>query len=500
MNYLNKKIYIWGTGSAANIALTYCISNEVKVAGFIDSNDVKRRFNVGFFVAEAIDTEYENYAILAPSDVLHLDDPFFIIAAFKQYDEIAAAIKEAGYTEFASISDLTGTTVYKVSDSDKEKYAIKCAQTVPLNNRAVLFSSYGNYTDHEKYISAALQKKESRISILWLATDYFAEFPQNIEVIYKSNWKAYIRAFETATVWVCDMPVHYYIYKRMGQTYIQTKHWGSLTFKKFYMDTRAFKEDPERYQRIKLEGQRIDYVVTGSKFDEESCRKGMGVERGFLNYGSPRTDALFRIDEIKKRVFEYYHIHRETKVLLYAPTYRFDKSRGSRYHISRDLQLDCELINRVLERRFGGKWIIMLRLHPSVIQESNRFEKKGYVLNVSYYEDSEELVAASDIVVTDFSSIGMEPAFVKKITMLFATDLDDYIVNDYELLLDYRSLPFPIAETNEQLADNILNFDQEKYERDVTAFLDKYGVHEDGHASERAADFILGLLDSKEKL
>ena len=35
---------------------------------------------------------------------------------------------------------------------------------------------------------------------------------------------------------------------------------------------------------------------------------------------------------------------------------------------------------------------------------------------------------------------------------------------------------------------------------DVTAFLDKHGVHEDGHASERAVDFILGLLDSKEKL
>lgn len=54
--------------------------------------------------------------------------------------------------------------------------------------------------------------------------------------------------------------------------------------------------------------------------------------------------------------------------------------------------------------------------------------------------------------------------------------------------------PSPIAETNEQLAENILNFNQEKYEADVTAFLDKYGVHEDGHASERAAEFILGLL------
>ena len=33
--------------------------------------------------------------------------------------------------------------------------------------------------------------------------------------------------------------------------------------------------------------------------------------------------------------------------------------------------------------------------------------------------------------------------------------------------------------------------------RDVDAFLEKYGVYEDGHAGERAARFILDLIDGK---
>lgn len=34
----------------------------------------------------------------------------------------------------------------------------------------------------------------------------------------------------------------------------------------------------------------------------------------------------------------------------------------------------------------------------------------------------------------------------------------------------------------------------EKYQEGVNTFLEEYGVHEDGHASERAAAFIMGLL------
>ena len=82
----------------------------------------------------------------------------------------------------------------------------------------------------------------------------------------------------------------------------------------------------------------------------------------------------------------------------------------------------------------------------------------------------------------------MKPVF------LYAPDKDEYQKNDRGLLLNYDSLPFSISTTNEELSEQILNFDEVEYKKNVQAFLDKYDVHEDGHASERAANFIMELL------
>ena len=64
-------------------------------------------------------------------------------------------------------------------------------------------------------------------------------------------------------------------------------------------------------------------------------------------------------------------------------------------------------------------------------------------------------------------------------------------------MIDYDTLPFSVAESNEQLDRLIRDFDIEKYIENLDIFMGKYGVHEDGHASERAAKFIMGLLESK---
>jgi CDP-glycerol glycerophosphotransferase (TagB/SpsB family) len=129
-----------------------------------------------------------------------------------------------------------------------------------------------------------------------------------------------------------------------------------------------------------------------------------------------------------------------------------------------------------------------------VVEAAKEMEFPDFVFDVSTYMDSEELVSAFDIVVSDYSSIMFEPAFIRKPVLLYAPDLDDYLENEYDLLFDYRDLPFDMAETMEELCGNIMKFDEDAYVNRVDAFLDRYGVHEDGHASERAVDFISELL------
>ena len=147
-----------------------------------------------------------------------------------------------------------------------------------------------------------------------------------------------------------------------------------------------------------------------------------------------------------------------------------------------------------MEGKFGGEWKILLRLHPNVAIESKKVVKPEYVIDVTHHEDAQDLVVVADIVITDYSSIMFEPAYVRKPVFLFAPDKKEYINGERELLIAYDTLPFPIAETNEELAENIRVFQQEEYEEKVTQFINVYGVHEDGHASERVADFIAGLV------
>lgn len=46
---------------------------------------------------------------------------------------------------------------------------------------------------------------------------------------------------------------------------------------------------------------------------------------------------------------------------------------------------------------------------------------------------------------------------------LYADDLQEYVSERGKLIWDMYSIPFSVAETNEQLKDNILNFEESKY-------------------------------------
>ena len=55
-------------------------------------------------------------------------------------------------------------------------------------------------------------------------------------------------------------------------------------------------------------------------------------------------------------------------------------------------------------------------------------------------------------------------------------------------------LPFSIAETNEQLRENIRAFNEQSYFAGLKEFFHYISLVEDGFASKRVADVILGFM------
>lgn len=492
-----KEVFLYGLGYCA-VQFFERYGNAIVVKGVIDNDICKQNFEIGDVLPEAFGTANEKTLIQSSRILNHVnpDNVVILIASSAKYQEIVCELEKKGFNDYYIVSlfqDFESDAGLKAAE--KISMAVKeyCRHAVSSNK--ILFHTYGNYLDHEKYICNELLHQGQKLDFVWIVSDLNAELPSGIRKVLRSNWKKMVYEMETAHIWISDNSMPDYAVKRVGQVYIQTKHWASITLKKFYLDTIAFRDEPAKLALWKRESEIIDYIVVGSEFDKKSCIRGFQFNKEFIMAGSPRSDGLFCERENREKVFQYYGIEKDVRVLLYAPTYRFDRRKGKHAHQSQSGGFDYESVKNALEERFGGRWIIALRLHPSVKTTVKEDSIPSFVLDVSAYEDSEELVSAFDITVSDFSSIMFEPAFVKKPVFLYAADLEDYLENEYDILINYQELPFDIAENTKQLCDNILHFSESEYMERLNTFFERYGINEDGQASKRVAEFVLGLLE-----
>lgn len=490
-----KQLFLFGTGGGTSYFLRN-YGHQMQIAGVID-NDVRiQGQSLGTCCEEAWQTEFDSLIIYDPkvlknytvkSIVVLITSTNSYYAMIKQMEEMGI---ENNYVLLMMEADKRKRLIDNEEDIDKlrEDYIDECCyQNIEEKKIIMLIGVYGS---HARQITKALLRKRTDLDIVWIVNDMCTEAPAGVRLIYARNWKKYVYEMETSKIWVFDDIISPRIRKRDNQIYIQVKHWSSITLKKFYLDDRSPVLTPEIEADIKYDGARIDYLFSGSEFDEKSFRSGFMFQGVNVRVGSARSDILFA-EGIKEKVMKYFNLGTDAKICLYVPTYRLDEVN---MYQNISIVLDMELLLKVLRQKWDGEWFLLVRLHPSLIFENNIIPHSKYIINARKYSESEELVAASDIMITDYSSIMFEAAYKKEPVFLFAPDRQSYIGKERNLLIDYNILPFPVAESNDELQQSIMDFEMKKYQKDVTEFLKKFDVCEDGHASERAAEFILKLL------
>ena len=196
----------------------------------------------------------------------------------------------------------------------------------------------------------------------------------------------------------------------------------------------------------------------------------------------PRNDILIHASTptVKEKVFQFYHIPQNNHILLYAPTYREDRK-------AKDYSFDTDAVRLALNERFGGNWSILIRTHYYVAEELKMDNPED--INASEYPDMQELLYSSDILITDYSSSIWDFSFTGRPCLLYATDLDDYHVTQ-GFYTDIRTWPFPLAENNQELINNIRQFDEKKYQHDILRHHLDLGSYEEGEACKKVLEYI----------
>ncbi|HTN56179.1 MAG TPA: CDP-glycerol glycerophosphotransferase family protein [Microbacterium sp.] len=199
-------------------------------------------------------------------------------------------------------------------------------------------------------------------------------------------------------------------------------------------------------------------------------------------WGMPRSDVFFDADAVaatRARVRRELGIRDDQRFVVYAPTFRGNGQRSA----TAAPEADWAGIAAAL----GDGWRIGIRQHP--------FVRTGALpdgaVDAAGVRDMNELLMATDVLVTDYSSSIFEYALLRRPVVFFVPDLDEYeSARSFYRPFDAYAIG-PVVRHTSELADAIRSADVDDTRLD--AFLDEFADALDGGSSERIAHELLRM-------
>ncbi|MGG0051311.1 CDP-glycerol glycerophosphotransferase family protein [Bacillus atrophaeus] len=233
------------------------------------------------------------------------------------------------------------------------------------------------------------------------------------------------------------------------------------------------KQDIKRFKKVYKS---FDYVTVGSEEMGRIFKNSFGVkDHQLLKIGVPLTDEYYQTNE--KTQAEYLRNFSNKKIILYAPTFRDYDMHSLRLPFTKE-----ELINEL-----NGDYILFVKLHPALRNKITVLSDGEYVKDVSDFR-LKDLFIASDILITDYSSVPFEYAFLNKPMLFFTYDLKEYdekrgLIDDYKAVIPGKAC-MNSGSLLEEIADPSADTEQ------IKRFSQKWNLYSKGSSSYNLLHFI----------
>lgn len=370
-------------------------------------------------------------------------------------------------------------------------YAVcfRLARLFPLKaNRVSLISPHNaSFTDSLGEIKALLEQigayRINLISRRDLAFVNRASFAKALGSLFSTLGFFTLKAYRLATskyVFLNDnfMPMARLNFHRQA---VITQLWHAEgAFKRFGM---ALDLPPETAERLRRCSARLTYAVCSSQDVVPVYAEAFGLPpEKVLPLGSPRTDFFFRphdLEKLREKLDSAFPACKGKALILYAPTFRDDPESDKKLLDSFDFA--------AFKARFGERTELLARLHPQV-HAAGGFPEG--VTDVTAWANVGELVLLSDLLITDYSSICMDFALLRKPCIFYAYDLAAYTA-ERNFYFDYKDyVPGPVAETFGELLEAV--GDTSGYKDKLERFRAFNFGEPDGLAARRVLDSVMG--------
>lgn len=299
----------------------------------------------------------------------------------------------------------------------------------------------------------------------------------------------YLRVLATASHLVNNVSFPPYFMRRQGQKYLNT--WHGTPYKTLGKDMRGEAMEHSNLARNFLHSTHIMSPNEHTSWALIERHDISGLYRGKIRItGSPRLDRMINSgDNLRAEIRTRLDVGDDRPIVLYAPTWRGSTS---------DRVLDSEAIQADLQEMSGAGHHLIFRAH--------RLTEKliaGLDLGVTIVPadiDTSDLLAAVDVLVTDYSSIAFDFMPTKRPIVYYTYDFEEYS-EQRGLYLDTAEMPGDFCSNRRELGSilgTVVSGKSAVREGEYEAAAERFAPLEDGLAAARVTDFFFHEEDGED--
>ncbi|NHN45164.1 glycosyl/glycerophosphate transferase [Chryseoglobus frigidaquae] len=285
---------------------------------------------------------------------------------------------------------------------------------------------------------------------------------------------------------------------RPHQTVLQT--WHGTMLKRLALD----REGVSLRTRIavRLESRRWSVMLAQNDYAAAIFRRAYAFHGPVWIEGYPRDDVLTTLSAAdRESLRSRLGVRPGQRAVLYAPTWRDDTAHMVDY-------LDLPGLPAALAD-LPGEHVVLVRGHSRTLRHGRDVDAAG-LIDVTTYPDMTDLLAAADVVITDYSSLMFDITAVDTPLVLFTPDLEHYRRELRGFYFDLLAeAPAPVARTRAEVLAELARLATAATAGDGAAaaapagptpallrWRERFTPHDDGRAAERVVARILaeGML------
>ncbi|MGI6220703.1 MAG: CDP-glycerol glycerophosphotransferase family protein [Coriobacteriales bacterium] len=358
----------------------------------------------------------------------------------------------------------------------------------PVDKKMVFFESNlgRQWTGNPRYIYERMLERYPDYTYVW-GYDGDPDSVDGNTIVVKRSTDEYYEYLAKSHYLVNNtgFPIWFH---RTESFYLQT--WHGTPYKSLHWDRKS--DHPLRGTSGNFFAKSTGWnaLLAPNAWSKERFRTCFRYRGPILDIGYPANDIFFdtpRYEKVRARMRQELGIPAESPVYLYAPTWR-DGGLIAGWKFKFDLLLDPEeFMKHVPDDAY-----LLIRAHHMSDADGKLVELPNHVIDVSGYDDAHEVMCTADVMIADYSSIAHDWYCSRKPVVYFVPDLERYM-SLRDVYYDMTSKEYRAGEicyNQDELHKQIESIDPFAL-TSYTEYYDRFCASNDGHASDRAIDFML---------